>query len=307
MRLDFNVLWVDDQPERVRSQITGIKRRMEDQGFEFRAHECRSITETSSFLGQGLFNDEIDLVLVDWDLGSESRGQEAIGTIRQYLLFKDVVFYSSLTDADTLRKAAFDLGLEGVFCAARMDLTTEVMGVFESLVKKVLDLDHTRGIVMGATSDIDHMVAVSLERIHSRLDDNEKTKLIEKAVDLIGGRLEEHRIKLDKLIKSADFGSFLQAHYLLTANDRLKILAGALKLEALADCHQFRAKVTHYMDNVVPKRNELGHRVLSPEGRPIAIGTFEGKEVGLEDMRTLRCLLLNLRSEFRELKAILAG
>lgn len=307
MRLDFNVLWVDDQPDRVQSQIAGIKRQMEEQGFEFRAHECRSIAETSAFLGDGLFNDEIDLVLVDWDLGSESRGQEAIGQIRQYLLFKDVVFYSSLTDAGMLRQAAFDLGLEGVFCAARADLTTEVMGVFESLVKKVLDLDHTRGIVMGATSDIDQMVNISLEQILSRLDDGAKENLVTEAATLIGRRLEEHSAKLDQLTEVSDFQSFLSAHYLLTANDRLRILAGALKLDALADCWHFRARVTDYMNNVVPKRNVLGHRVLSPEGKPIAIATLEGEQIGLEEMRTLRCLLLNLRNEFRELKSILAG
>ena len=42
------------------------------------------------------------------------------------------------------------------------------MGVFDFLVKKVLDLDHTRGIVMGATSDIDFIVnecLVMIEKI----------------------------------------------------------------------------------------------------------------------------------------------
>lgn len=307
MRLDFNVLWVDDQPERVQSQITGIKRQMADQGFEFRAHECRSIGETSAFLGDGLFNDEIDLVLVDWDLGSESRGQDAINEIRQHLLFKDVVFYSSLTDADTLREAAFSLGLEGVFCSARGELTIEVMGVFESLVKKVLDLDHTRGIVMGATSDIDQMVNTSLEHIQSRLDDLTKARLVNEAAALIKKRLEEHQFKLDQLIEAADLESFLKAHYIVTANDKLRMLAGALKLDALADCSKFRSKVTEYMTNVVPKRNVLGHRVLSPEGKPIAISTFEGEQIGLEEMRVLRRLLLDLRNEFRELKSILVG
>jgi hypothetical protein len=32
MRIDFNVLWVDDQPDRIKAQIEAIERRMEAQG-----------------------------------------------------------------------------------------------------------------------------------------------------------------------------------------------------------------------------------------------------------------------------------
>ena len=60
--------------------------------------------------------------------------------------------YSANNDAKELRKLAFEANLEGVYCASRVELVDEVLGVFDSLVKKVLDLDHTRGIVMGATS-----------------------------------------------------------------------------------------------------------------------------------------------------------
>jgi hypothetical protein len=35
MRLDFNVLWVDDQPEYVASQIKSIALKMAAEGFEF--------------------------------------------------------------------------------------------------------------------------------------------------------------------------------------------------------------------------------------------------------------------------------
>ena len=56
---------------------------------------------------------------------------------------------------------ASEAGIEGIYCAERENLPDEVIGVFESLIKKVLDLDHTRGIVMGGrvTSTIPSMNA----------------------------------------------------------------------------------------------------------------------------------------------------
>jgi hypothetical protein len=169
MRLDFNVLWVDDQPDAVTEQVTAIAAGMVDEGFEFRPILCQSLDETRDYLAGDVFSDEIDLVLVDWNLGRGVEGQEAIAAIRESIQYKDVVFYSGNNDVNELRRLAFDVGLEGIYCATRPVLVDEVLGVFESLVKKVLDLDHTRGIVMGATSDIDQMVVESVDAVHGKL------------------------------------------------------------------------------------------------------------------------------------------
>ncbi len=63
MRLDFNVLWVDDQPDRVRSQITAIKKKMVEEGFEFTPQLCKSISEVRDAISDNVFTDEIDLIL----------------------------------------------------------------------------------------------------------------------------------------------------------------------------------------------------------------------------------------------------
>ena len=43
MRLDFNVLWVDDQPNAVNAQITRITTLMAGEGFSFNPTQCRTI------------------------------------------------------------------------------------------------------------------------------------------------------------------------------------------------------------------------------------------------------------------------
>jgi hypothetical protein len=301
MRLNFNVLWVDDQPERVEAQIKAIAKGMEEHGFEFQPTLCHSLDEVRSRTANDVFNDEIDLVLVDWDLGRQVQGQDAIAEIRDHIQYKDVVFYSANKSADELRELAFKRKLEGVYCVTRVELVGEVIGVFESLIKKVLDLDHVRGIVMGATSDIDAMIHECLACMHELCDKAGRQLMLEEALRRIDERVGELTKLAEGLRQATGFKEILDAHLIFTANDRLRMLNKVLKQQIFKAHHKYRSAVTIYINDVVPKRNNLGHRVLTPEGRPIAVRET-GRDVGaisIEDMRVLRCSILELRAEFR--------
>jgi hypothetical protein len=307
MRLDFNVLWIDDQPGLVAPQITAIAAHMREEGFDFKPIQQLSLEATEQYLAGNVFTDEIDLVLVDWQLGGGHEGQEAITAVREKIQYKDVVFYSGNNDTDELRRLAFEAGLEGVYCATRPVLVDEVKGVFDSLVKKVLDLDHTRGIVMGATSDIDQMVLESIQAAHGKLGAPEQQRLIADALAIIQQRLQELSAALAELQGNPSMAALAQAHMLFTANDRLRMLSGALQLEQFAAHHGSRASVTQYIGEVVPLRNRLGHRVLTPEGKATAIAIGAGEQMNIDQMRDLRRLILNLRDVFRSLRDALAA
>ena len=55
MRLDFNVLWVDDQPDRVGAQITAITKLMQEEGFHFVPTLCQSIDEVKKAIAADVF------------------------------------------------------------------------------------------------------------------------------------------------------------------------------------------------------------------------------------------------------------
>jgi len=303
MRLDFNVLWVDDQPGAVAAQRTAIGRRMEEEGFEFRPTMCRTIAEVQAQIASDVFNDQVDLILVDWDLGQAAKGEDVISEIRDSIRYKEVIFYSANNSADALRTLASENGLEGIYCASRADLVDEVLGVFESLVKKVLDLDHTRGIVMGSTSDIDQMVIEIVNAVHGRLGEQEQLALVKEAIETIDARIKEHQVAFDALRGNGTMAALLKSHAHFTANDRLRVLARVLAQEALKDHHGSRDSVVTYINDVVPKRNDLGHKVLLPDGRTMAIAAVSGAKVmSIDDMRELRRLILKSRGDFRALR-----
>jgi hypothetical protein len=302
MRLDFNVLWVDDQPDRITSQISPIERQMGEHGFQFKPVLCKTLEEVSNWLTDQIFNDEIDLILVDWDLGGGVWGQDAIRKVRESIPYKDVVFYSANANVDSLRRHAFENGLEGIYFSNREGLVGEVVGVFESLVKKVLDLDHTRGIVMGATSDIDFMIQETLVTLHDRLDENGRRSMLEIALARIEEKLADLNQKVAELKSTPALRTILKAHFIFSANDGLRLLSNVLDEAPFKETHgKYRPAVVAYMNDVVPDRNILGHQVLTPAGRPRAVIGRDGKEIEIQDMRDLRRRLLDLRKEFRAL------
>lgn len=301
MRLDFNVLWVDDQPERVAAQIASITLKMASEGFEFKPRLCTTIADVESAIDEDVFTDEVDLILVDWDLGNDMHGEDAIERIRQIVQYKDVVFYSGQASVVELRKKAYERQLEGVYCASRADLIDEVVGVFESLIKKVLDLDHTRGIVMGATSDIDDMVNRCLTLAHGKLDDAGKTKFIEEALSRVADQVQK-LVKLgDKLKTSPSVEALFKAHMLFTSDHRLRLLASVLGMDEFAAYSAGVEKVEAYRKGVVHDRNTLGHAVLVAQGKPTRVVDDADNVVDIAQMRELRKLILSLRTDFRVL------
>lgn len=300
MRLDFNVLWVEDQPGAVSAQIERIKTLMEGEGFNFEPTQCKSLTDVKALIADDVFQDEVDLILVDWDLGGGVHGQDVIAQVRQVAPYKDVVFYSANPMAAAqLKRIAFENDLEGIYCANREGLVDEVLGVFESLVKKVLDLDHTRGIVMGATSDIDHMIHSCLLQIEAKRDDQGRKALVDQALKRVQERVKDVSEQGKKLITATSLVTVLEAHMIFGANDCLRMLCRLLE----GDANHAKAveMIKSYMASVVPERNVLGHMVLAPEGKPQAVVTREGKQIKLEDMRKLRKTILSTREDFRTL------
>jgi hypothetical protein len=303
MRLDFNVLWVEDQPTYVQAQHRTISRHMEDNGFAFNAVHCQTIDDVRAQLQPDVFNDEIDLVLVDWDLGTDAtgaeiRGQTVIEEIRTEIPYKDIIFYSAQTSPDQLRNFAHDARLDGIFFTPRTNLVQEVKDVFDSIVRKILDLDHTRGIVMGATSDIDHMVNECLKHAHGMLDDDGKKTVIAEAMVHIDERMKKMSQLVDGLRTATALEPLFEHHAILTAYDRLRMLAGVLNLDRLVAHKSHRKSVTSYMQNVVPDRNIFGHQIAEP-GNPKKILDNKGQPIDLDRAREIRRNILGLRGDFR--------
>lgn len=293
MRLDFNILWIDDQPERVRSYQDAISRKIRKHGFQIQIAPATSASEAKEKLKGSNFADEIDLILVDFDLGAHGKGDTILNSIRHEFEFRDIVFYSAEA-TQRLRELAFKRKVDGIYCCTRDDVVDEVVGLFESLMNRVLDLDHLRGIVMGATSDIDHVIYESLSVLITKLEKSGNGSKLRKKLE---AKFDEKRKNLEKtenIAKAKDLVEACRAHGVVTANDRLRLLVNALDLTEFT---KHKTGVQDYLRDVVPLRNTLGHVRMAVDKN----GVRKLAELSEGELRAVLPMLLDHRSKFYQL------
>jgi len=300
MRLDFNVLWIDNEPGNIRGTQASVKRKLANEGFNLDPRNVTTIRESLAYLSDDVLRDEIDLVLVDYDLGDGPKGDTALKEIRTTLPFKEIVFYSANSPAD-LRDLAFKQGVQGIYCAHRNDLVDTVVGVFETLVKKVLDIDHMRGIVMGATSEIDVIVQDCLLAMHDALDEKGKNEMLKQAIVRIQKAAKNSEKSYKKVLKRNNLTSLLEDRSGLTADSKIIFLTELLEQEQYKQFSTEQQAIKAYRRDVVPKRNILGHAKLLPaDGTQIFKGR-DGETVTADEMKVIRCTLLDHRAAFSSL------
>jgi CheY-like chemotaxis protein len=296
MRLDFNVLWVEDQPHNVQSQHDRIESLIKKEGFRLRVEFATSISKAQSYLSDHIYGDHIDLILMDFNLGAGGSGDQGLKEVRAKFPYKDIVFYSS--QAPDLPGIVADMRIPGVFCSMRDDLPDTVDGVFEALIKKVLDIDHSRGIVMGATSDIDQYVNDCLVMSFDQIDDEQRRG----AIDKIEQRAAQKRQDLEKDIKIIEgvqhVSDLFEFHHIYTSNDRLRLLKHLLKAEGAN--HESIEVITNYLGKI-GIRNDLAHIRAETKGFSRKFFDRKGIELTTDRMKTIRQELLEFQEHFETL------
>jgi CheY-like chemotaxis protein len=306
VRLDFNVLWVDDQPDNMKASVQTLQRAMAAEGFDLRHVFCSTMDDVMAMIADSLFRDEIDLILVDWNLGGGLKGEDVIAQIRETVPYKDIIFYSANANVDDLKKASYEAGNEGVYFVVRGDLVDEATQLFHTMIKKVLDLDHTRGIVMGATSDVDQMARECLQLAHDLLEDADKVGVLDEMVELLKKKAKSLEKRVKKLTDAPQVTVILAEHAVFTAYDGLRILTRLLEMPQFQAQKPHQEGVKRYLEDVIPMRNNLGHKVILPDGKPGIAGAAEATVYSVEQMREFRKLLLELRNEFKLLHGTFA-
>ncbi|MDR6397272.1 hypothetical protein [Herbaspirillum seropedicae] len=304
MRLDFKILWIDDQPKHVASFEEGLKRKLRDIGFRLVTTSIASLDQINKEIADHVHNDLIDLVLVDFDLGSGSGGEDALQTIRRHFPFKDIVFYSA-TDTAKLRQLAYEKKVDGIHFSTRLTLTTDAFAVINNMLRKVLDLDHMRGIVMSATSDIDFMVEESLSVIYSKLGAEQQQKFLQTIQNQLREKLKKYEGELEKAASKNTLQAALKLKHLFSAADRLDCLITHLSEGWTAETESmYLDQGKKYREDVVPRRNKLAHVMLREvDGKLVLKGG--GEIMSQEDMTRLRCELMEHRDNFSTIAVLL--
>ena len=258
MKLNFTLLLVDDIPDSMDQAIKFLREHLDVKGFTLDTRIADELTEQSlQTLAQSDGRD-YDLVMVDYNLGGgEITGADAARRLRQELPYTDIIFYSSDPSHNLFQSLANE-EVQGVFVAVREHLSDALTGLADTVIRKAVDLNHMRGIVMAEVAEMDVIMGEALQRTFETVGnvclDRVKSKTIERLRDSIRGeqdKLGEHLEKgsvVDLVRDSQIFSSARKYHAVRRA-------VKCLPDKPLAELDQLLS----YEVDIIHKRNMLAH------------------------------------------------
>lgn len=257
MKLEFQLLIVDDNPDAVTNATDLLSDHLAARGFALKIHVAQDLSEAGLRSLARRSGQEYDLVAIDYNLGrDDTNGAVAAARMRRELRYTDMVFYSSNPAVDLFQELA-NQGVAGVFVAQRQDLDEALRGLADTVIGKAVDLNHMRGIAMAEVAEMDVLMEEVLERAFESAD----PALIEKGkvtLEKLFKSAEEHLARLKELVDAGkvvdvvtDGRLFSSAHRYMAINRVAKCLP-TKPAEAVEVLKSYEA-------DIIQNRNTLAH------------------------------------------------
>lgn len=315
MNLSYSILWIDDDEDYLDSFDTeALRAYVEGQGFDLHLEFRTKPDDIKKEVDGALF----DLLIIDYNIAEGDRhGSDVIRQVRDKDCLTEVIFYSQNAVA-TLRQIAADSELEGVFFSGRAtdQLLPKVKDVFNLTVRKVVDVDNMRGIVMAGVADLDHLVTDVIRAVHASLDADNQAALCKKllskmrpVVKHLGNLVKEqghpNLKEVEKLVDAivalepADFETLVQARH-FDSSKRVDMAVSLCKDHDQLRPHKDSISA---IKGLLQWRNALAHQKpkrLDEKGFPVFV-PGESDE-SFDHDRTLK-----LRQDLRAQRALLQG
>lgn len=191
MKLEYSILWFEDDHDSVEDTIDAIRIHLVEQGFDLRCDwgncDAEAMQQKVSELSR--YN-PYDLMVFDYDLGSDITGEQLAGTLRSKI-WTEILYYSAYRDFDALAGGMIQNKVEGVFCAARNNLENKLWSIIESQIMRVCDLNNMRGIVLDSMSEIDSAIRKYFGKLYEQANAERKNIVLSKLKRKFKDRAEE--------------------------------------------------------------------------------------------------------------------
>ncbi|MDC4314355.1 hypothetical protein OHV31_14340 [Acinetobacter baumannii] len=262
MRLDYKILWFENQPTAVESAALSLKMDIADLGFNLVIEWIDDYNDIDNLIAEHAKNKNFDMIFMDWNLGiSPEDGATLSHKLRINRIQTDIIFYSAKSSQE-LRKLMFDNNVDGVFCINRSNLADDSFEIIENKIQRILDINHIRGIVMETVGSLDHNLNELIEIVYSKSNDENKIKIIEKIKQLIQEQNDDACNKLTEMIKNiSDINSLLQS-YQFTSYLKFRCLVSIMKHKRKDPIFSDALNLlSNYDTNVLSPRNALAHAI----------------------------------------------
>ena len=311
MRLDYKILWLEDQPHNVKEVEDRLRSRLSRLGFNLIVDWNKPTGDVNNIINTVKTSvEDSDLILLDYDLGRpDIDGAKIAKKLRNSHVLTDIIFYSSTTPT-ALREQIFNQNIDGIFCVQRFTLQNEAYNIIYNRIKKTLDLNHMRGIVMEVVSDFDEEIINILTKLHDRIECmEEKSKTYTYIQTKIESSNSSNLKQIQKIIQNTGGCNFqnLIEHRACGSSIKSQILKNFLeKLVEEFNISNILEIIKSYDEQVIQPRNSLAHAKPIIENGKLVFKVNE-KIFDENDFQSLRQNLLTHRDNFTDLKALLTN
>jgi len=167
MKINYEILWFEDQPEALEHDLESIKECLESSGYSLRVEMKTTVTEAEVVeIAERISRyNKYDMIVFDYDLGTGPDGSDIARKLRAEV-YTDMVFYSG-NASENLRKILYENRVDGVFVVDRANFAENFEMILEDHIKKACDVNGIRGVVMDETSRIDRILRDKCTKILS--------------------------------------------------------------------------------------------------------------------------------------------
>lgn len=255
MKIDYNILWVEDNKSWYDTTLELFREPLEEKGFELKSERKINFQQVEDLIQKdGL--QKYDMLLIDFTLPNSLDGDKIIELIRNNDIYTDVLFYSSAVEnvRDSIRKH----GLEGVYTADREEIENKFNSVFSTTIKKFQHIVAMRGMIMQEVSSLDVQM---LEIVSNYLQNNkDKKQLVIDRVfkDLI--EFHERKLEESKKIKDKNnFDKIIKDPLLFSSAQR------ASAVEEIINLFNIDNFIVDFRKEIIKVRNDFAHAILTKD------------------------------------------
>lgn len=271
MKLDYNILWVDDRIkerpfQRILSETKGF---LLDQYFNCNIIEAEDFKEFVEIFSE---KKEFDIIVTDYSLNEGTFGNQVINFIRDSQHnFTEIFFYSANENVKDIKlfsnnRITFFQLTGGDY----KELENEILEVINQTIKKFQNIIAMRGMIMHETSSLD----LKMEEIVRKQLNNPNLEVhIKPLLDTIFDNIFANAKEKYEKARSRKVKDILRDNVLFNASQKIYALGAILEI---MNEENF---APNYNDEVILIRNQFAHSELKTDEYGKEYFKVKGQEI----------------------------
>lgn len=301
MKLNYYLLWVEDDDSWFKDTSELFKMTINDYGFHAVVERKKNLTEVKEEIAKDNLK-KFDVFLIDFNLKDSESGDNIIELLRGKEIYTDIVFYSS--DKVSIIESVKEHQFEGVYHSDRKELEDKFEKVFKTTIKKVEEINSMRGLIVGETSELDALIEEHLLVFIKSpyIDKFDCDKFVKDEI------LDSTEKRNQKLKETYNVGGIDAVFKSFDAIKKWKLLRAILKknLDKNKYISEFIEINKNYNTEVIDIRNKFAHAqvIVLENGAEVLKSQFGDNhfEFDEEAFKKIREDLINHRSALLKLK-----